>query len=258
MAQLTQTEINEAKYGVGPEARRAKNIKMPLVASLDEMVKPERPDPTEPARSAGEPTSLTLRQYTGSLKLPGRGVSNHVRPVTEADLEEGLLWGIPRFTRRHPRCTREGMLPLLRTACQGHPFKFLRTDRAFGLFMVERMPWEPLPTVFDVFVVSRGKDGVIGGQRNIDAEVVRIYQAALDWADSINAVEFRFANDVDEDVDLAPFAERLGGHRVTTSYVYDLETMRAERALAAATKTDGRFKSQAEIDAAKAAAQQAE
>ena len=134
---------------------------------------------------------------------------NPVRRVTEEDIPQMAEWAIPRFRARHPRITLEGMMPLLKMSLDDPDSYFVRTDNACGLYAVERAPWEPLPTVCDVFLVARHSQYVL--------EALRIIDAAIEWAREKGAIEFRFGTDTD--ADLSSIADRVGYDRRAVNYV---------------------------------------
>ena len=174
---------------------------------------PAQPDPVE--RTQPNPR-LVEPPPAGQFAL--RPVENFAlvtdpkmpRAVTEADLDELLTWGLPLFQSHYPGATAERMLPLLRRACAGYPYRALRTDAAFGVFMIDAKVWHTAPIVFSLF---------IGWQEDAPLQAVRICRSAMEWAKSIKASHFEliecFGN-------LGPIAERLGIKAFTKTYTLPL------------------------------------
>jgi hypothetical protein len=121
------------------------------------------------------------------------------RIVTEADIDELLTWGLPRFRRRYPRATPELIRPVLFAGTRGGRFRYLRTSVAQGLFEAIRTPWEPEIAVVDVFVVGRARqrDNLTDEDKVLwkaqEQEVPNIIVAAYLWAMDIKAVSFQVA-----------------------------------------------------------------
>ena len=219
MARMTAAEIEAVKYG--PRIRRqGRNIAGLHQPGQEAAVAKPEPSPAPPLSEAQKlaittPSIPEPRPQTGLYALKqADAVINRVRPVGEADLEELLLWGIPRIQRRYPRCTAEGILPFLRMAMASNAFRFLRTDHAGALFQMVRTAWEPEPTVFVHFVIDR-QDAET--RETLGWEVVELYQAGLAWAEALRAVSFRF--DDDACIDLEPVAKRIGAGRSGKTYV---------------------------------------
>lgn len=154
-----------------------------------------------PAAKPSEPATLEIA-IRRVEEAPTENPMPVPRRVIEADLEEMCSWGIPRFLQRFPRLNRDGMLAFLRNAMGAPTVFFVRTPNANGLACATVTPWEPLPTVYETWVVSRETTVKTG------IEVLSIYRAMADWAKQIGAVEFRFGSDTG--VDITPIAERLG------------------------------------------------
>jgi hypothetical protein len=176
----------------------------------------ERPAETpNPMHGATEPFSFP----TARSLMPAPVYESTVpRRVVEAEIDDLLEWGMPRFLHRYPRCTAESVRPLLMVATRGGRYNFLRTASACALFVAETTPWEPLLSVFDVFVVSRPARGP--GGRVVDEgagspawqaaklEVPNLYKAGLAWARDIGAVTYHYGQSTG--VDLDPIANEIG------------------------------------------------
>ena len=132
------------------------------------------------------------------FSLSVTGDSNLPRAVTEADLPELFEWGIPLYAERYPGVSIEGMLPLVRRAIMGAPYRAFRTADAFGIFMADQKPWMAAPEVFDICVAWNG--GAIH-------QAVMICREAIKWARSIRASRFML---IECDSDLSALAERIG------------------------------------------------
>src|SRR5215469_5569672 len=109
---------------------------------------PSRPEETpNPILEASEPFSFTLPErphnYRDDLEP---------RPVVEAEIDELMSWGMPRYQEVYPRCIEESVRPMLIMGCRGGRMRFLRTVDACGLFIAEVTPWEPALFVYQVFV----------------------------------------------------------------------------------------------------------
>ncbi len=207
MPSMTQAEIARARFGE-TAARRTVNTKGFEQPEMEPLAQPEFVEPTIPAPAIEAPpiVDLKLRQYTGDFVLPrGQRAGGAVRAVTEGDIEEFMLWAYPRYLERYPRFTPEAAVALLRMVIHNNDYQAIRTDACFGLFVAQRTPWEPMPTVFDISVIGRKEDHP---NQHKDFEVVRIYRAGLEWAHAIKAVEFRFVSDFGYDLDA--IAKRVG------------------------------------------------
>jgi hypothetical protein len=134
---------------------------------------------------------------------------NLVRPVQKGEIEYIAEWALPFFVSRHPRICMGSLYPLLNEALKNDDCHLVRTDNVVGLFVVENSPWEPLPTVCDVFVASK-KDAS-------PFEVCRIYNAGLEWARDKKAIEYRYGTDGLSN--LNGVAQRIGYDIVATNYV---------------------------------------
>jgi hypothetical protein len=155
----------------------------------------ERPPVTpNPILEHQEPTSFPRERMP-----PPTYDSITPRLVTEADIDELLAWGLPRFQRRYPRATPEMIRPVLIAGTRGGRFRYLRTSVAQGMFEAVRTPWEPEIAVVDVFVVGRARqrenltddDKVLWKAQ--EQEVPNIIVAAYHWATDIGAVSFQVA-----------------------------------------------------------------
>ena len=197
--------------------RQTRNTPGFVQPPMDPVRQPDPVERTQPNPRLYEPPPeaglYKLQPATGPFALQPPD-PKAVRAVTEGDLEDLLEWAFPRYAERHPHATREGMLPFLRVACQGLPFKFLRTDDACGIFQFGRYPWEPQGVVVDLLVVDREGS-------NASFEAVKIYRAGLEWAKQLNAREFRFAED-NTGMDLSPLAKRIGCDRECRQYIKTL------------------------------------
>lgn len=173
--------------------------------AMEALATAQRIEATEPNPRLAEPPPVMpfkLHRYEGDFELPrGQRQGGQVRTVTENDIEEFLLWGIPRFAERHPDCTREGMLPFIRMVIASSAYKAVRTDNCFGLFTFARLPWEPRGIVCDIAVVSRKEDHP---NQHKGVEITRVCRAALEWAVGLKAAKFHLG------ADLGPIAKRLG------------------------------------------------
>jgi hypothetical protein len=134
---------------------------------------------------------------------------NLVRPVQKREIEYIAEWALPFFIDRHPRISMSSLYPLLCAAVEDDSSYLVRTDNVVGLFVVERCPWEPLPTVCDVFVASKKNASPF--------EVCRIYNAGLEWARDKKAIEYRYGTDGLSN--LNGVAQRIGYDIVATNYV---------------------------------------
>jgi hypothetical protein len=107
-------------------------------------------------------------------------------PVVEAEIEELLEWGLPKYQEIYPRCQYDGVKAFLILACRGGRMRFLRTNTATSLFVAERTPWEPDLFVYQVFVVARSSTG------DAYKEAYRLIRSSRRWAEDIGAVGFEF------------------------------------------------------------------
>lgn len=108
------------------------------------------------------------------------------RLVVEAEIEELMEWGLPRYQEVYPRCTYDSIRPWLGLACRGGRLRFVRTDNAVGLFVAETTPEEPLLFVYQWIVVRRSSTG------DQSKEAYRIIRAGERWGISIGAIGFQF------------------------------------------------------------------
>lgn len=166
---------------------RTKNLPREFIASLGEAgVQPvavaaqaERPPETpNPTLAAAEPFSFPVEQ-----KPVVEYGDNEPRPVVEAEIDELLEWGLPKYQEIYPRCTAESVRPMLIMACRGGRMRFMRTANAASLFVAETTPWEPQLFVYQVLVVTR---------IYAPKEAYRLIRSAQRWAESIGAVGFEF------------------------------------------------------------------
>lgn len=177
---------------------------------------PAQPDAvarTEPNPRLAEPPPAGAYALRPVEKFALSSDPHGVRAVQEADLAELFGWGIPAYAQHYPAASVESMLPLVRRAIQGMPYRALRTDEAFGIFMIDQKPWHAAPIAFDVFLAWQD-----WSERYIH-QAVLICRVAREWARSIKASEFQliecFGN-------LAPLAKRLGEHEITNTYAWKL------------------------------------
>lgn len=175
-------EVAPAHPEILPRRKRAKTIRQ--MGHMPEVTAGEiqRIEQTEPNLRSAEPFSFPRAVMVKEVQA--------LRRVVEAELEELLDWGVPKFQVRFPRCSRESVMPMLRMATRGGKMYFVRTDNACALFVAEVTPWEPLLFVYEVFVVSR----IVAPW-----EERKLRQAGRDWAKDIKACEFRFKDPVVED-----------------------------------------------------------
>lgn len=173
----------------------------------------ERPTETpNPILASVEPFSFP----TARDLMPARTHDSVIpRRVVEAEIDEILEWGLPRFLDRFPRCTPESVRPMLLVGVRGGRFNFVRTGNACGLFCAEVTPWEPLLTVYEVFVVSKGP-GVRDGAGVGPLEVPNIYRAGALWANEIGACGYRYGSSTGADIE--PIATRIGHDVKEISY----------------------------------------
>ena len=207
MPSMTAAEILRARFGEQFH-RAAVNTRGFVQPEMEPLAPPQHVEPTVAAPTIEAPPilDLRLRQYTGDYVLPrGQRAGGQVRTLTENDIEEFMLWCYPRYLERYPRFTPEAAVGLLRMVIHNNDYKAIRTDNCFGLFVAQRTPWEPMPSVFDISVIGRQEDHP---NQHKDFEVVRIYRAGLEWARAIKAVEFRFVSDFGYDLDA--IAKRVG------------------------------------------------
>ena len=80
---------------------------------------------------------------------------NDPRPVVECEIDELMEWGITKMREIYPRCTAKSVRPMLVRACRDKKMRFLRTENAAALFLVETTPWEPEPYSYQVLIVTR-------------------------------------------------------------------------------------------------------
>ena len=141
------------------------------------------------------------------------------RPVFEADLVEFFDWGLRRFLKIYPRATEATVRPWLQSVLRRPDHRFVRTERAFGLFYAERTPWEPELAVYDHFVVARARQGpedrVMFQAQALEAP--NIWKEGLRWANDIGAVTYQWGQATG--VDLDPIAKMLGHDYKATGYV---------------------------------------
>ena len=171
----------------------------------------ERPSETpNPMDNAREPFSFP----TGRARQAPTYESTTPRRVVEAEIDELLEWGLPRFQIRYPRCTVDSVKPMLVMALYSNKFCFLRTSAACGLFIAEVTPWEPELTVQDVFVVGRPRHK--GEEDNAEppalyrarVEAINICKAALRWSIDVGAVAFHYGSTTGVNID--PMADEIG------------------------------------------------
>jgi hypothetical protein len=142
----------------------------------------ERPAETpNPVLNAFEPFA-----FPAEPKMAHEYGDGEPRPVVEAEIEELMLWGLPKYQEIYPRCTYDSIRPLLLLACRGGRARFLRTKDATSLFFAETTPAEPELFVYQYFVVSRVNTG------NGYKEAYRLIRASQRWAESVGAVGFEF------------------------------------------------------------------
>lgn len=110
-------------------------------------------------------------------------------PVVEADIEELLEWGLPRYQEIYPRCTYDSVKPMLIVATRGGRMRFLRTKNGASLFIAETTPWEPELYVYQVFVITR---------ITAPKEAYRLVRESWRWAHEIGAVAFEFGRATQE------------------------------------------------------------
>ena len=197
--------------------RQTRNTPGFVQPPMDPVRQPDPVERTQPNPRLYEPPPeaglYKLQPATGPFALQAPD-PKAVRAVTETDLDELLEWGIPRYIARRPWVTREGILPFLHTACQGMPFKFLRTENACGIFQAGRGPGESALSVCDVLVVDREGS-------NASFEAVKIYRAGLEWAQQLKACEFSIGED--NGIDLSAIAKRIAGcDRECKRYIWTL------------------------------------
>lgn len=160
------------------------------------------------AASMQEPVSLpTARDLAQQVAQQRKHEPHAIRPVVESDLAWILESGFKLFKKRWPRAQVGAMEALLRTAIQRPEFHLVRTDDGAALWHAYRLPWEPELTVADIFV---------GLMRRDAAQLVALYRSGLNWATSINAVDFRFGSSTG--IDLSPIAKRLGCDDIEQSF----------------------------------------
>jgi len=146
-----------------------------------------------PLLSAWEP--ITFQKETRAMS----GFDVGVRRVVEAEIDQLMEWGLPRFLARYPRARAETIRPMLIMACRGGKLAFFRTDDACALFTAEVTPWEPELFVYETFMVSR---------ISVPREVTRLYRAGMKWAIDIGACGFQYGSSTG--VDIRKFAEKVG------------------------------------------------
>lgn len=185
-----------------PRPKRAKTIR--IMGKMPEVVGGEiqRIAQTEPSTRSPEPFSFPRATMVKPIA--------DVRRVNEAELDEMLEWGVPKFQQRFPRCSRESVRPLLQTATRGGKLYFVRTDNACALFVAEVTPWEPLLFVYEVFVVSR----IVAPW-----EVRKLYYAGRDWAKDISACGFNYGVSTGiKGEDFEPIARVIGYTHTETGF----------------------------------------
>lgn len=145
-------------------------------------VAPSRPIETpNPMLTASEPFSFA--PPARPIETLGEG---DPRPVVEAEIDELMAWGLPRYQEIYPRCTAESVRPMLILATRGGRTRFLRTKDAASLFIAEVTPWEPELFVYQIFVVARVNNGTSS------KEAYRLIRDSRRWAESIGAIGFEF------------------------------------------------------------------
>lgn len=96
--------------------------------------------------------------------------------------------------------------------------RFLRTENAAALFLVETTPWEPEPYCYQVLIVSR----VVAPR-----EFMRLMLAMEAWAEEIGAIGFEYGGIPGQDWDAA--ASRIGYDVKNTRYIKTLRNPAEER-----------------------------
>jgi hypothetical protein len=187
---------------------RTKNLPREFIAGLGEAgrqpiataAQTERPAETpNPILGASEPFSFPVEQ-----KPVQEYGDNDPRPVVEAEIDELMEWGLPKYQEIYPRCTAESVRPMLIMACRGGRMRFLRTANGAALFIAETTPWEPQLYVYQVLVVTRIA---------VPREALRLWRAGERWAREIGAIAYEFGG-APEDV-----AERIGRDKAVTRYI---------------------------------------
>ena len=211
-------------YRYGPQPRqKAVAINSSEVQPRNDLPQPERPPIEENPLMAAEPVTLTDRPFD---RRPHWRDKLAVRRMTDADLYDVWEWAYPRIAEIHPRCTEEGIWPTVRAALGENRCFFVRTENAVGLYIAETTPWEPLPTVYGVFLVGRTREDDVEGDRGADGQFrtslaaglqpIAILEAAYKWACDIKAFQFLFGTETKYDV--SKFAERIGYDHATHGF----------------------------------------
>jgi hypothetical protein len=107
--------------------------------------------------------------------------SSGVRRVVEAEIDQLMEWGLPRFQVRFPRAREETIRPMLVLACRGGKLCFLRTDNAAAIFVATVTPEEPELSVYEYLLASR---------ISVPDEVAKLYRSGLKWAVSVGACSY--------------------------------------------------------------------
>jgi len=131
-----------------------------------------------------------------------------VRRVGESDIGDLCVKSLPLFQTRFPRLTLDAAMSFVRMHLNRNDARVVRTDKAWGLAVVQRTFFEPEAVVKIMWVAKLETSA---------ADPMAVYVDFKNWAESIRAVELHF--DSMTDMDIGPFAKRLGTDRKHVEFV---------------------------------------
>ena len=130
-------------------------------------------------------------------------VDEHIAEVSPVwslslpEVDDVNEWLGERLKERWPHMNDWGLKQWLIQAMGDRGTLLIRTPATVGMFFADKNLLEPYPRVREVFV--RGKEGKRTGPDSPDKtpEYVALYKRAMEWAQSIKAVDFEFGLDTD-------------------------------------------------------------
>lgn len=122
------------------------------------------------------------------------------RRVNLPDLEELGIWLVKRLKDRHQEATTPQVMGYLRGVIYSSEHWFVRTPHAVALARVERIPLEPQPLGYEVFVLA---------QQDYEYEAASLYPPMASWAANLDCSHLIL--DHYTDVTRSAIRGRLGG-----------------------------------------------